>query len=565
MDVLKKINSRVFQLSDLYTRMDVTRDQVYNKPYQLKGFDGLPMDNIVNITLPYPSIMANTIINDLMEARRQTVIEGDLSNRSKNRVEPFLDDVRAQADEGLRQRGLPKLFDWWCNHVCVRSFIGVRWISQIIDGVYTVDCLPVDMRWTPFQYGKNGLDWVCHITYRNKGDVESEYPDLKNPPKGELDIEVMDYWDKNDNIIFIDGVEAKKSHNPFGYPPFVISSPATGFMLRDQGYMAHESEDILYLLKDIFSELNRSMSIEQTLGMESIRPPYQKPIKPENWDAKPPPAPPKTGQAQKVKEGEEWKLVPRADLNQAFMTGRVDLLKIQQMGGVNDIDLGNVSQTVSAVWITAQTSIRRKFSNPRLACIAEAEAMLARMIIDQIIQGGISVEALVGRIGRKRKYVVADLGNPDNYTITYSLMTHSRTEEISNLAQYEAAGGLPTRWKLEHILKVENPEAIMREMAIEEARQADPAIGLFEIALQLADEANQLADSIEADSKKIQSKMLTEQCVAIIKQRQMPQPLPTEQVAPAPPKPKSNSNLLIPLLGAGGQGPSLRQPQEATK
>ena len=429
----------------------------------------------------------------------------------------------------------------------------------MVNGNYTIDCLPVDMRWAPFEYGNDGLNWVASTTFRSKTSLEAGFPGESF--SGTTDIEVRDYWDSEKNEVWINKKLVRSQKNPFGYPPFVIAAPATGFMLRDKGYIAHESEDLLFLIRELYDEINRSVSIEQTIGMETIQPRKQDIV--EVMDGRPAAAPPKIGEAVKRKKGFEWQLMPVRDLNQAFFTGRADLNRAIEMGGVNAIDLGNVSQTVSAVWITAQTGIRKKFSNPRLACMAEAEQLLARMIIDQALKGVTlakegNTELAIGVSGRKRKYTSTQLGDPEKYTITYKLMSRDKMQEIANLAQFEAAGNLPMRWRLENILKADDPDGIMRELAIEEGEQADPAIKLHKLALRYVEEAEEIQDEDDANAKLIEAKMFMERGVAIIKQRQQPaQPaLPEKARVPQVEEPKGGGQTLVPLLGRGGVGGS---------
>jgi len=179
------------------------------------------------------------------------------------------------------------------------------------------------------------------------------------------------------------------------------------------------------------------------------------------------------------------------------------------------------------------------------------------MMIDQYIKvsekgGG---ETLIGDTGRKRKYAASQLGDPDNYAISYELMSQSKKQEIVNLAMFEAARGeLPLKVRLTDILKADDPDGIMRELGIEEARRADPAIGLFEMAIRYAEEAETLQGA-DADAKKIQSMMLTERGCAIIKQRtQVQEPLPEGANVPQVETKGAGVQSLVPLLGGGGGG-----------
>ncbi|KKM83836.1 hypothetical protein LCGC14_1305280 [marine sediment metagenome] len=545
MDTLTLIKNRMQELNPLHLRMDKTRERVYNTPYVMPSLSdpSKPMDNVINVTMPYAAIIANTVINDLMTSFRQTIVDGDISATSRVYIEGFVNNNRDEADELLVNSSWhASLKEIWCSHVCIRSFIGVRWVSQIIDGKYVIDILPMDMRYVSYEYGNDGQNWVNNRTFRPKWLLEQRYAKQLEKKGASLhgdsnvDIQVDDWWSSERKELYIGGDLLIDQKNPFGEPPFVIAAPATGFMLRDKEYIEHDSEDILYLVRGVLDELNRTASIEQTKGAETIRPPYIQETPQE--DSKPAKGVPTTGQVKKYKAGEQPQLLQTPDINNAFLTGRADLSKIVQMGGVNDIDLGNVSQTVSAVWITAQAGIRKKFSGPRLKAIAQGDQQLARLMIRQAkkaveLESG-SPDIIVGGMGRKKTYSADKLGDPDKYGVRIELRSQSKTEEIANLAQYEAAQDLPTRWRLEHILGVDDPDAIIREMDFEEAKRMDPAIGLSEDGISLAREAEDIEDEEEADLMKLQSMMLIERAVALLKERLNPSPvaLPGQETKP---------------------------------
>ncbi len=552
---LEIVNNKVTELEPLYNRMDKTRDYAYLIPYKLKDFNEVELENVISVTTNWPAVYANAIINDLMGSIWQTVIEsnGKMSDKQKHDVENFIDDNLAQADEQLIRRGFVELFAWLCNHVCIRSYIGVRWISQFDKGEYKIDCLPVDMRWCPFEYDIEGLKWVANRTFRSAAQIKAKYPKVD---VGTDETEVIDHWDRDKNEIWIADELVSTQKNPFGFVPFVIAKPPSGFMLRDKGYIAHEAEDIFALNRGIYDELSRLLSLEQTLAQDVLFPPMEQ----ESKDvAKKADKRPKSGQTTKVKEGELHKLLPRGDLTKAFMSGRVDMQKMAQMGGVNDIDLGNVSQEVSAVWITEQSEIRNKLIKPRLKALVALRQGLGRMQIDQYkiisekAKKGKSA-IFLGVTGRKREYTPQQLGDPGTYTITNELRSQNKKMEIVNLAMFEASrGDLPLEMRLKDILKVDDPDGIMRQLGIEEARQADPAIGLFDMAMRYAEEAEE-HEGDDAEALKVKSQMLTERCVAIIRLRvQQPQELPEEATVPEVKK-EGASKPIISLLGGGTSG-----------
>jgi hypothetical protein len=160
-------------------------------------------------------------------------------------------------------------------------------------------------------------------------------------------------------------------------------------------------------------------------------------------------------------------------------------------------------------------------------------------------------------MGRRRSYSVAQLKDPEKYTITFRPMTKNKRQELANLAMFSAAyNQLPLEYNLENILQVEDPHKVMQDLEIEAAKKADPAIGMFEMARSYAIKANEMEDEKEADALKIESKMLMERFAALYRERKQPAPLPEEARIPQVQQPAVNQagNIMPGLLGRGGVG-----------
>ncbi|MDD5338470.1 MAG: hypothetical protein PHG35_03540 [Dehalococcoidales bacterium] len=561
MDTITMVHNRFSSLKPLYDRMDRAKALAYLDPYTLtkkqNGKD-VRVDDAISVTMPQPAIFANAIVSDLMTALWQTQIEGNISEKQKHKIEQFIEDNLAQADEGLGRLGKPSLFAWLCNHVCIRSLIGVRWVTQVLADHYVTDLVCEDMRWTPFEYGRKDLDWIAPITYRRKDEIVAQYglEDLKDG----TDIEVVDYWDGEKNEVWVDSklvTIAKEfmvlpQKHALGRPPFVINAPATGFMLRSNTgdeELEHMAEDIFFLNRGLYDELNRSVSIKQTLGMDVLIPPYEQETEGTDKTAD---DVPKSGEVAKVTKGERHIPVPRGDLNNASISADNDIQKAIQMGGVNDIDTGDVNQQVSAVWITEQSEIRNKVRKPRLDCIGQFYILLDRMIIEQyqIAAKTPGVKELeIGVLGRKRKYSADQLGDPSTYTISVQGMSRSKKQEIANMAIAQAAKavGMPEEDIVKNILMVDDPDGYMRRAESERAKQAEPAIALMEQGLRLIEEADELQgeDNEAADAKRIEAMWLRDRIIAMKQQQDQPSTSTQGET-------KTTGASLIPLLGQKG-------------
>ena len=197
-----------------------------------------------------------------------------------------------------------------------------------------------------------------------------------------------------------------------------------------------------------------------------------------------------------------------------------------------------------------------RLQGSRIVALRVFREQLARMMIHQYIRIGSNNNMLsIGRRGKRRIYSLAQLKDPDKYTITCQLMSKSKKQELANLAMFSAAyNRLPLKYNLTNILVVEDPDGVMKELEIEQAKRADPAIALFEMARRYAQEAAELEDEAEADARKIESMMIIERAVAIVEEREQPvQPnLPQRARVPEVEQPTGGAQPLIPLLGGGG-------------
>ena len=547
MEAVDIIKNRIKELREQYDRMNKTAKFVHLEPYELLQYDGkTAIRNVANVRPNRAATFMFAMVEDLIGSKWQTVIEGKITTEEAHVIEQFIDDGIAQADEVLlRSQGIPRVHDWVCNHVCARGPIGVRLISGNVKGLYTIDALPVDMRWVPYEFGDRDskwLDWACNITKRSKGWIEKEYPREAWRFSYDKIYEVWDYWDGDKNKIYIAEEFIKERKNKFGYPPFVIAIPPVGFMLRDEGWEKYDGEDALFLIRGLLDEDARRMTIEQTLGMNLLFPARVRPVK--DYGNAEDIAIPMSNEEQTYPEGELPELLPQADMSNVSMAAREDFSAMLDEGG--RISPTTYTSPPSAILIATEEEIKGKVLNSRLETLGVFRSQLARMMIDQFIKADEHGE--VGVTGKRTKYTVSQLKDPGKYSIRCQLMTKSKRQELANLAQFAAVyDKLPLKINLRDVLIADDPDEIIRELELERAKQADPALALHEMALRYVEEADDIEDDEEANAKLIQAKMLVERGVSIIKQR-MASPV---EDAPEVEQPKGNGNLLPALIGRG--------------
>ncbi len=551
----EKISDRITAMSERNRKMDDTAALINwdDNPYKLVAPDGkTEIRDAISVTPNLPKVFAHSVIADLMSGKWQSVVEGSVSERQAHRIEEFIEDSLSEADENMLARyGIPSLNGWLSNHVCLRWAIGVRWVSQVIDGKWDIDCLPVDMRWTPFVRGR----WVAPVTSESEDDLREKLEQYEKVAKNGAgvynkisfsgqNIEVRDYWSKETHELWISGRLAFSEKNTLGYPPFTIVVPASGFMFRDPGYLKHEGEDILFLNAGLYKEFARSISLEQTSGYAGLYPGYE--YETTGMDAEPSASPPGLGQTQKVPAGERHLPVPRGDINRAGQTARADLLTQIEAGG--PISPRQYNTPPSAVLLAGETELISRLQNARKDALEVFGSQLSRMMIDQFIKGSHGKQK-VGRTGLMKNYSAGDFGDPENYTISRHLSIKSKRQELANLAEFAAVyDKLPLKWNLANILMADDPDGIITDLELQRAKSINPALGLIEMALKYARAASEVEDEVEAELKKIQSKILTHEYVMAMRQRLQPSPTP----APQPKEPTGSSQLLTQLGGAAG-------------
>jgi len=572
MDNMQLVNDKITEYGDLYTRMDSTRDLVQLKPYELKDYNGkTKIDQAISVTRNTPAWQAFTMANKILKAKWQTVVDSsDKMSKSKIRdIEQFSDDAWAQIDEFLEDKyGMAGgAMAWWSNHVVVRSWIGARiWTYYDDEGNLVIDFLPLDMRWCPFE----NKEWYCNITYRSAASIIKEYQDVEGfNVKGlsGTNLEIRDFWDGEIEEVYVDKKKIGEKENVFGTPPFVVMKPSVGFMLQDSGYIKYEGEDALFLDRALYDEMNRLLSIAQTLGMDSIKGAFEQPT-PAGEIGKPAVKPPMPGETVRVAQGEEHRRIERGDLKNAFLKAANDLGTDIERGGMTDTEAGNNASDRSALWVTTQNELLGEKLQARIDTIAGTKRRSMRMIIDQCIKlAGIkTANNAIGVFGMKHNFTAEQLGDPATYRLTYKPMLVSKSQNIANIAVANAQKGLvPHRFILEETLQVEDPDGLLREMDLERAKQADPSIALFEMAIAYAEEAETLS-GVDADAKNEMSRMLTDSGVLMRRQRRMamqqsmnPQ---GQQVAEAQ-EIKPNSQGLMALAGSGGNQSTAKVTAEA--
>ncbi len=549
-------------LTPFYKQVDATRKRLNLTPYKMTDpLSGKELKDVINVTENLSATYMTRIIAGLMSSKWQTVVEGEISSREAHKIEKFVDTNFQQTDEYLfNTYGMAGLDTWLCNHVCHTSLIGVEWMCRVEDGEYKIHCLPYDMRYTPFVLNK----WVAPVTWRTKDELLQELEEFEKLAKDDLtgdlkyalnkdaegftkeELEVRNYWDEKKNELWVEKQLVFSQPNTYGELPSVIVWVPSGFMFRDKGHLAHESPSLLFLNELLYDQKSRQLSIDASLAFNALQPAHEyETNNPTGLKSRPAP---KRGESLAVPVGELHKPVPTTDINQAELASRDQTDSLIEAGG--PISPRAYTTPPSAIEVVTEVELLNQLQNPQIIALQTFKASLTRLMIEQfqtIGEGSVSI----GRLGEQSIFGVEQLKDPKKYVVNFQLMKQNKRLAIVNRAEALSAWGrFPTLYIVRDILGVEDVDGWMREIDLEKAKAANPGIGLAEMAVRYAEEAEDM-EGDDKDFKNWQSMMLVHQYVIIMRQMMMPQQPAEVQNTREATKQTGNSNTLVSLLGPG--------------
>jgi hypothetical protein len=548
-DTLKLITDRESELGGLYARMDKDRDAVRLKKYVLTGFDlykDKEIPRTVSVTMNEPAVFADAISSILQGAKSQTTVEG-LSDKANKVVENFINDCLYTIDQQLRRRRIASLRAWLSDQVCIRGPICSR-VTFKANGL--PNCVPIDTRNYSFVDG----EWGCNRTFRKRSELAKEdwYADARLPVGENIKVEVRDYWDTKVNEIWIDKAKVFDQENVYRVVPDILNVPRAGFYMQDEDYEQYWAESIFFLVRDLYPEWNRLMSIQQTKALEWVKPPYAHQVK-DLTQAQPQDYPHKIGTNTPYAEGEEPHLLQTNDETRAFQGAEQGMSNAIHKGSANITDLADIGGMRNAAWITGQTEIRNKILLPRTECIQSFYQDFAYLLIKEYQAHDFAESPKLGRRENKNSYSASDLGDPDTCTIEFRIMPDNTRQKLANYTVGIALRGtLSEDTIIRDIYQCDDPDGEIDKLRAEEARKSNPIIFYYDMSYSLCDVAkNKTGD----DKKRLlrKAKLAADSMVDAIKKQKMSsvdQP-GTQQMQL--PKANGQAMLAMPSLVGGGQ------------
>lgn len=505
-DYPKAVKAKEDEVSELRTRQDADKDLLYLGKYTLKDIKGLPVPDVINVTLNRPAVFSANVISSLSKTTEQRSVTSDDRSLDTRFVEDLLKASFGSANERLRKRGEFPLNPFFDEQACIRGTLAARVLfreGEGVDGkmILIPDITPWDTRYVTYDIGEGGLEWAAYSTTRSKGLIFADYGIEIEGKTGT----VTDIWHKTGNEVWVEGEKALTQPHEYGFTPVAISVVTSGSMLQDEDAMVHRGESIFFLIRDVIPELNRLVSIMQTLNMLAIKAPLKfkskggtRAIPPKHEDI--------TAMGATTSLDVEGDIAPidYGDAKASAQLAYVMFDKAMQEGSLSSIDLGTLQFELSAIALIEIGEGRDQVFTPRLDAKARLNKDLSEMIIQQCIQIGGNVE--LGTLGHRRTFQVSKLDG--EYDINYKYFPKSPKVDMARFSMAAAIGPvISERAKRVEILQREDPDEDERQLAYEEAALLSPAIKMNRTIRALAKMAEEGDESAGFEAELLSAEM----------------------------------------------------------
>jgi len=549
----KLVQDKLKEMKPIFDRMDEDEGLYLLDPFKMRNLDGSGDEKKVsNVTLPDPLNYAKKAIAITGSYQRQTVIEGkDLTDKQTTKIEEFLDDIFYMVNEWLPQRGIPSLDAFINEQACIRGGIGAR--SNIkLGGEDSIipDVVPVDRRWFPYDTSTDGMIWGAPICSRSKAQIERQYPNLGIKLK-DTGNQVIDFWNSEKEVVFIEKTIGAEEANTYKYPPFVIAKCPIGCMLNTEDALKHDGESIFWPNRNLWKEKNEIATILKTLSRKALKGGLEIQRGPNSPDRgkQPEESPYDEDVVIETEIGGGFKQLPVNDIKSATRLLYSIVETCLQRGELTPLDYGTLTFPLSAVAILNLIAARNDIFAPILSMIASFYRSLSRMIIDQCVQLNQTIK--LGRPGGYNTYSPSDFAGA--FSIKYHFFLITKEQMAADLSITNTARGfLPDNYILREVLKVQDPDGLELELKSQQAEQADEVLFLYRRARSLVDKDKPTLE------EQIEAYILTERIKTILKQRRNLGTLsPDEGKTKEEPSPEG----LIPMFTQGGGQGGIKTPK----
>jgi len=488
------------EFSSLKKRQKVDEDLINSVAYEMQDWDDKKVEKVFHVTLPNAAIFFSKMVAIVAGVSRIPKVESeDLDDEQKAYIINLLQDVDIESDNLLNNRDEMDAFATHSGYFCGRG-----WSAEFIrnyeeDGKVTCDNRPVDPYFLTFETGRKGKKWVCFNTTRSKDDIEEEYEKYNAKVSGTSAV-IRNWWNDDDEYVYVDDKEIVKRANPFGYPPFVIQAvPYGAGLLKTVDFIKRTGESIFYPHRDMFKEMNFMASLLKTQAFDDLRPGLQGEKLLEAY--------PSQKSITEIRE-RPYELIPRRDMTNAMRAYQGIIDSVIQRAGLSSINEGTLTFPIAAVLFARLMAERNSLTLPRHQAMGLLYSARTRMILKQLIALGGSFE--LGEEGMKRKYEASKLEG--SYTVSWKYQADSLEDIATRSSIGNAQRGLYSDKTIRATtLQLENPEEEENLLEMQEAKRKEPLLTDLERIFSLIDE--------DTDESNAEAWILFHKLITILEQR----------------------------------------------
>ena len=487
-----RVQQREADFYSVYERMDTDRDLYFLKAFHFLDDAGNKIEDLEELTDNGPGVFVDQVKSTLGGATIQTVVSGkNMKEEECTYIEKFLDDIYLAVDEGLVSREITSLNSFIVEQAVMRGRLEARCTLHIgDDGQLVIDVLPCDSRFVAFEHSTSGYAWKSYKTMRYKDMIISEYPDIDaDRLHGDGKIEVLDIYTEDENVIYIDSVEAKVQPHDYGEVPSVSAVVGAGTSFQDEEAFAHVGESVLWRNRDLYPEFNKMASILHSLNVAAFFGGMQ--YESDDGAGAHKPERPPWGKrfVVPVEKGGGYKAMPLQDVKNATRMLFGMLSASIQRGSLSNVEYGNLSFPLSAVAITKLAANRDKIYLPRIQALTQFYQRLSLMILKQYIQLGIDTE--LGERGFRETYPASKLDG--DYNIKFKFFANTPEQNIANLQIASAARSFVSGdYIRREIISMQDPDGDQRKMRSEIADVTNPILALYDMCVAKIEEGDDL-------------------------------------------------------------------------
>ncbi|KKN17518.1 hypothetical protein LCGC14_0965030 [marine sediment metagenome] len=478
----------------LFTRIYDDNEMINLAKYTLLDTDGKEIPNALSLTLNDFAVFVNKVETALGDSEEKLVVETEDKNLDTSKVETVIKAMFRGGDKLLANQQESPL-DMAIDQQNCRAGGSAAKVIFNVDaetGELTPQIRSLNRIGLTFASDTKGVTWTSYLTKRSRTRILSEYPDVESYLRGkETDIEVEDIWSREHNEVWVNGHQVWNRENLFknfrtgeGYVPIVIRIVPMGSTYGDIKFWG---ESLLLLIRTIMPELNRLLSIAQSLNQKELDHALQLKVEEEDLDGSDPPEHDNVTNPRKVTKvgkGGGFDIMPLGELRQQAWQLYQAYEARMQRGGANAFDLGTFSQTMSFIALAEVAEGREQIYLPRLNTRGLLKDGIAEMGVDQILTSGLSEVKLGGQT-----YKVSDLKG--EYDIKHKYTNKSSVKDAARWQMYAAIGnGLSERSKLEKVIELEDVDGEIRQKKIEEAEILFVSVKKARAIRALAEEAD---------------------------------------------------------------------------